>query len=408
MIEDALRETFAAKAGEAPAAGSGDQAQRFTQFAMARARQIRHRRMVGTALAGVLIIAMVGLMTIQLVTGSRPAGRSMADAKTTPSGGSPAVLPVPSKAERPETDTSAMPAEVASGGEIYTENKSRVQLKLPDDAQASSVYKASDGYLVVAALRDDAEQLLLLDKGGNKKVLIPSAVRIVISPSGSQVAWLAGGLISVAARRSDRPALDQARSIAAPALAVPVAFLGVDVVLARTKPDGTGTDGFDLWYPARTGDYAPAWDSTVLRIFGSRSDGGGVYAETPDPDDTDAACVALLVADQPFKVTGQACGLPKPAPGDDGGISADGRWLAYPIGDTARIAVLDLSVSFAKKWTARLYELDSKCVRTYWLTRTFVADTGTKFISIDPTEPSEVETAQGTSEGKVLIEPLRS
>jgi hypothetical protein len=405
MIEDALRETFAAKAGEAPGDGAGERAQQFAQFAMVRARRIRHRRMITSALAGVLILAMVGLVTFHLVSGPRPAGLPMADASTAGDPDSPTELPLPTKAERPEVGTSAMPAEVASGGEIYIENKRRVQLKLPESAEASEVYKASDGYLVVAELRDEAEQLVLFDHDGNKKVLIQSAITIVLSPTGDRVAWLAGGSISVASRRVDRPELDQPRSMTAPALSRPVAFLGVNVVLARAKADGTGTDGFDLWYPAKTSAYTPTWDTTVRRIFGPGTD--GLYAETQDPDDPDEICVVLLHADQPFKVAGRACGL-QASVTDTGGISPNGHWIAYPIGDATRVAILDLTVSFDDTWKAHVYDLGAACVRTYWLENgNFVADTGTKFVSLDPTTPSKVETAQGSSAGKVLIEPLR-
>jgi hypothetical protein len=406
MIEDALREAFAAHAGQGPQDVAGDRARTRAEAAMLRAARIRQRRAMGSALAGVLIVALVSLATFQAVTSRARSGGPSVNAASDLGESSPAVAPEPSTGgqTQPEASDSPMPIEMVSNGEIYKEDKTTLHLSLPDKGQPESIYKATDGYLVIVALPTTGQQLLLLDGQGNQKVLLPSVQRVVVSPSGDRVAWLVDNTVAVANRRTDKPALDDPQQITAPALSQPVAFLGANVVLSRSTPDGSGVDGFDLWYPDHKA-YVPSWDPDVLRVLGPRKDGKALYAQVRSDDDS-TMCLAVLLAAQPFSVTDQRCGLPLPD-GVDGGISPDGHWLAYPVAGANQVAVLDLT-SQSDPAKPRLITLKAGCSRVFWVgDNSLVVDADGQFVAIDPRQGHQ-ETAQGKSDGTVPIEPLRA
>lgn len=405
MIEDALRETFAAHAVQGPQDVVGDRARGRAESAILRAGRIRRRRTISTALASVLVVAIVSLAMFQAVISrsspSDPTLNAAGDLDPTATG----VAPQPSSGQFPSTVTDTpMPIEMASDGEIYKEDKTTLHLTLPAKSEPRWIYKATDVYLVVVTLDTTAQQLLQIDRRGNQKVLLSAAQQIVVSPSGDQVAWLADNTLSVAFRRANHPALDDQRKIPAPAQSTPVAFIGTNVVLGRTKADGTGSDGFDLWYTDHD-SYVESWDPRVLRILGPRSDGKALYAQIRT--DADAVCLALLLPAQPFTVTNQRCGLPEPA-SVAGGISPDGRWLAYPVAGAAQVAILDLS-GFSGTPKPRLVDLKASCDRVFWVgDSSLVVDAAGQFTAIDPRQPGNQETAQGKSDGTVPIEPLRA
>ncbi len=405
MIEDALREAFAAHAGQGPQDVVGERARSRAEAAMLRAARIRQRRAMGSALAGVLIVALVTLATFQAVTSRTRTQGPNVNAAGDLGESSPAVAPEPtSGGQFPTATDSPMPIEMVSNGEIYKEDKTTLHLSLPDKSQPESIYKATDGYLVIVALPTTGQQLLLLDGQGNQKVLLPSVQRIVVSPSGDRVAWLADNTVAVANRRTDKPALDEPQQITAPALSAPVAFIGANVVLSRSTADGSRIDGFDLWYPDHK-SYVQSWDPDVLRILGPRKDGGAVYAQLRSADES-TMCLAVLLPAQPFEVTGERCGLPLPG-GVDGGISPDGHWLAYPVAGATEVAVLDLNRP-ADPPKPRLVTLKAGCSRVFWVgDNALVVDAAGQFVAIDPRQGHQ-ETAQGKSDGTVPIEPLRA
>jgi hypothetical protein len=426
MIEDALRETFAAHAGQGPQDVAGEHARSRAEAAMQRAGRIRQRRTMSSALAGVLIVALVSLATFQAVTSRSQKTGPALDAAGDLGASQPPVAPEPSSGEFPPTTDSPMPIEMVSGGEIYKEDKTTLHLALPEKSQPESIYKATDGYLVIVALAGASagtsasasadtsagastspsqQQLLLLDGRGNQKVLLRAVQRIVVSPSGDRVAWLSDRTLAVATRRPGQSTLDDQLQIPAPAQSVPVAFIGANVVLGRSKVDSTGVDGFDLWYPSHS-SYVESWDPQVLRILGPRQDGKAVYAQVRG--DTNAVCLAVLLPAQPFTVTEQRCGLPEPG-SVDGGMSPDGRWLAYPVDGSAQVAVLDLMSGLAGMPKPRLVDLKADCARVFWVgDNSLVVDTNGRFVAIDPRQPGQQETAQGKSDGTVPIEPLRA
>ena len=212
--------------------------------------------------------------------------------------------------------------------------------------------------------------------------------------------------MSVAGRQPDKPTLNDQFTIKAPPLSFPAAFLGANVVFARSKAAGGGVDAFDLWYPDHVGGYTENWDTTIVRTFGERVDGGALYAQVRDGTDASKICIALLVPAAPFKVTAKTCGLPAPA-ADGGGVSPDGHWLAYPVANATQVAMFEVKDLFGSSPKPRLWDLKTDSTRTVWLgPSSLVVDAGGTFVTLDPSQPTKAESAQGSSTGKVLIEPL--
>jgi hypothetical protein len=411
MIEDALRDTFAARAAGGPPPDAAERALARAELAIVGAMRVRRRHQLGTALAGVVVLAIASTVTLQvLYTGSGRPTYSVSDQALPPRVGSTSPAATgPANGGASPTNTAPLPIEVVSGGEIFTEGKSQVHLTLPVNGGPSTIsraYRIRDGYLVVEELPNLAQRLLLLDKAGNSWELLKSAAAIAVSSTGDKVAWRTGDDMSVADRQPDKPALGQPFTTKAPQLGAPVSFLGANVVVGRSKADGSGLDAFDLWYPTR--NYTESWDESVVRTFGTRPDGSAMYAQVRDATDPTKICLALLVPAQPFKVSAKSCGVPEPA-GAGGGVSPDGRWLAYPVATVAQIAMLDLKQVFSGTPKPQVWNLKTASARTVWLSpNALVVDTGGKFVTLDPNQPTKQEPAAGSSTGKVLIEPLQT
>lgn len=408
MLEDALRETFADQVSARPSTVGQSLADR----AIARAVTHRRRTRAGTVLAGVMVLVITGVVSFNAVDVRKgptgPGRKALAGGPVLPT-----LTTEPSPTGTPVATPAPEPLEVVANGEIYTEGSATAHLALPahtNGAAVRSAYHADDGYLVVTAQPDTSQQLLLLDKGGDSKVLLNSASTIAVSGDGDKVAWREGTTMSVANRQPDTSTLAATQTAAAPDRGIPVAFVGPDVVLGRTAQSGTGMDAFDLWHPDQQSTYTQSWDEDVLRVFGVLTDGSALFAQVRPDGDADQVCVARLIPDQPFKETDRACGLPQPAP-QGGGISPDGRYLVYAAADGQNVAVVDLKQVFKGTPKARLADLgttfDPTTVRVVWLgPQTAVVNTGGSFVTVDPTQPSKVESPQANNGGKVLVQPL--
>ena len=395
MIEDSLRETFAAQVGGAP------QIEGLAEAAMRRARKIRRRRRaVATGMAAVVVFALLGIAGLRVIS---PGFMVPANQGTT--AGRQIEAPTEDGAPEPEGGPSASTRqiEVVQDGEIYTSNRARVQL--PTRGTTTSAYRARDGYLVITARPQSHKQLLLLDDEGNNQVVLDDATSIAVSAHGDKIAWANDETMSVADRSAGDADLVKRVTIKVPAYAAPVAFLGNEVIIARSENAPQGR-AFDLWYPARP-VHVEKWDANVVRLFGARPDGKGVYAQVADETGGERLCLALLVPEQPFKVQDKTCGLPA-AVEQGGGVSPDGRWLAYPVAGHKQIAMVDLSEVFrAEDPRIRVWDAQTASARTVWLnSTTFVVDNGTNFVSLNPTQQGRVDTVQGGSAGKILVEPL--
>jgi hypothetical protein len=406
MLEDALRDAFANQATSGPADGGQSMADR----AIARAVTHRRRRHAGSVIAGVLALVITGIVSFTVVDGrGGPPSRPLAGGPVWPT-----ILATSMSPWAVDPSRDPEPLEVVSNGEIYTEGSKTAHLALPahtNGAAVRSAYHADDGYLVVTAQPDDSnQQLLLLDKAGDSKVLLSAASTIAVSDDGAKVAWRYGNLMSVADRKPSTSTLDAPLTVQAPDRGVPVAFIGPDVVLGRTAQSGTGMDAFDLWDPDQQATYTQSWDPGVVRIFGALADGSALFAQVRDAHDATKVCMARLVPDQPFKETDRACVLPQPA-AQGGGVAPDGRYLVYPAADGTHVVIVDLEQVFNGTPVPRVVDLgvkfDPATVRLVWLgPRTAVVDTGGSFVTIDPTQPTKVEPAQANNGGKVLVQPL--
>ncbi|MDG6100535.1 hypothetical protein Daura_03705 [Dactylosporangium aurantiacum] len=403
MIEDALREAFAAKAGTQPPRSLDGIADVVIRNA---GRVRRRRRAAVTGFAAFVVMAVAAVATFHVITPSSP-GSTVAEGDTSRQTVAPEATlnsqtaPPAADKEVPAIDGQAQPSQT-------------VHLKLSDNGTVAAAYKAKDGYLVVNTGGGSGnKQLVLQDEHNNQEVLVKKASDIAVSKGGDKVAWAQEGTMTVASRSTATPAggspnasppaqgnLTQQATAEVPQTAVPVTFVGPNLVLGREAGAG-----FDVWYAGRA--YTESWDPDVLRIFGVHPDAKSVYAEVKPIDDEKSMCLALLALDQPFKVVQRRCGLPVAAKAG-GRVSPDGNWLAYPVEGLKQVAVLDLTKIFtggaAKTWTLNV------TTKTVWMNAsTFVVDSGGKFRAISPTAVAGTSESLNTeSEGVVLIEPLYS
>jgi hypothetical protein len=260
MLEDALRDAFAAKAGTAPPGSLGGVADAAIRGAH---RLRRRRRTMASGLAGFVIMAIAAVGTFHLVTssaGQAPPQINAGDHTSTRNPGAdvpatnPAVQTPPQAAHR-EVD--------AMGGSAQTAGK--VRLQLPDKGSVAAAYQAKDGYLVVNNQADGDKQLVLQDDNNKQSVLVAQANNITISKDGRQVAWAMAGTLTVASRDDSNKLLKSATIQVAPTT-TPVTFVGSDLVLGREEGGG-----FDVWYTSR--GYRELWDASVVRVFGAHPDG---------------------------------------------------------------------------------------------------------------------------------------
>jgi hypothetical protein len=406
MIEDALREAFATKAGTKPPTSLDG----IADVAIRNAGRIRRRRRAGvTGFAAFIVMAVAAVATFHVVNQGGPA-----DTVAQPDLGTQTSEPraTPNTQTAPPAENREVPA--LDGQAQQSQN---VTLKLPDNGTVAAAYKAKDGYLVVNTESDGDKQLVLQDEQNNQKVLVDKASNIAVAKDGKKVAWAQDGKMTVAARTTtpgattnvtkSAPAeqgLTEQESTDVPQTAVPVTFVGADLVIGREEGEG-----FDVWYSGRA--YKESWDATVVRIFGTPPDTRSVYAEVKPVDGNAPMCLALLTLGQPFKVAQRRCGLPMAAKAGGGRVSPDGHWLAYPVEGLKQVAVLDLTKIFtdaaAKTWT-KTWKLNVT-TKTVWMNATtFVVDSGGKFRAIIPTAAEDAAEPLSGSEGVVLIEPLYS
>jgi hypothetical protein len=233
-IEDTLRETFAAEAGEPPTLdGVADRA-------ILRARRVRRtHRSVGAAVV-VLAVALAG--GVSLVLHDRLTSGLTAAA--------PSHGPVPSSVEW----SAAQPVDLLVGGQIRATDGRRIPLA--ETASQEGAYRVGDDWLVLAQdLGATDHSLWLVQADGTTRRLI-TAAGIAVSPDGRQVAWAIGDLLKVADLVDGR--LINNRQTGGRRGLVPYAFAGEAVLL--TAQDyvykGTAAPPFDLWFPSR-GAYAP-------------------------------------------------------------------------------------------------------------------------------------------------------
>jgi hypothetical protein len=395
MLEDELRDTFAAKAGTVPPGplvslgGAADAAIRGA------GRIRRRRRIAATGLTGFVAVALASVVVTHVLTPAPSPNFSQADR------GSEAPVRSEQTPTPPPIGRTVPPAvgnhEVDAIG-ASAQATQKVRLQLPDKGTVAAAYQAKDGYLVVNTQPNGDKQLVLQDEKDKQQVLVDDASNITLDKDGGQVAWASQGKMNVGTRTADKKQIVQSNSVTVPPTAVPITFVGQDLVIGREPGRG-----FDVWYTTR--GYSAIWDETVVRVFGTHPDGKRIYAEIKAVDPAKPMCLALLLLGQPFTIEKQFCGLP-PAAAAGSRVSPDGHWLAYPVDGAKQVAILDLTTVFSggkpKLWNLTVTQ------KTVWLNpTTFVVDNGAKFVALDPTGTAgKFETLDEASAGVVLIEPL--
>ncbi|GAA0740366.1 hypothetical protein GCM10010199_65040 [Dactylosporangium roseum] len=388
MLEDALRDTFAAKAGDAPPGSLDD----IAGAAIRGAARIRNRRRVmAGGLAGIVAFAVAAITVLQVMSLGQPA----APGSTVSLAGPP-----PTAAEPIPTGTQTIPPQTAreidaiGGGSAQPTKK--VRLQLPDKGTVAAAYQAKDGYLVVNTQPGgDKQQLVLQNDDNQQQILVDGASNITVDKDGGQVAWANQGTVTVGSRAGDTKKVMTRNTTSVPSDAKPVAFVGSDLVLGRA--DGSA---FDVWYTSRK--YTESWDESVLRVFGAHPDGKSLYAEVKPVDPEKSMCLARLLLDQPFTEMKRICGLP-PAERNGSRVSPGGHWLAYPVSGRKQVAIIDLTTVFTDG-KARVVNLDVT-TKTVWLNATtFVVDNGDTFQALST--DGKLETLGVDSANVVLIEPL--
>jgi hypothetical protein len=240
LIEESLRETFAARANRAPAVE--DAATR----AISAGRRVRRRRHALGVIAVVTSVAMVGVGVVTVLGG--PAGRNVAGSSPTQTVGS--VLPV---------DVLAGHRIVRADGEAFA---------LIGLAQPRRLWKVQSGWLVETW---DAESSVAaawyVNELGGAPRLLASGDQVAIgrgSLDGPRVAWSQGNQLSFASFVDGR--LEGRLSTSGVGGFLPVAIVGTGVLLAA--PDGA----HDMWFPAQ-GAYetGPVAHDRYLGASGDRS-----------------------------------------------------------------------------------------------------------------------------------------
>jgi hypothetical protein len=414
MIEDALREAFADRVAEGPEPPrGGERAQALADGVIRRAGHIRRRRMVGSSLAGVLVVAFVGITALQYTMRPQPGDAIAGSVVTEPDWPVPST-PAPARGQHPAPTTQGSAAgevtisDLTGPGEVFSETKVQVTVDKGSSksGSVSRAFKAEDAYLVIKAKPDKDQQLLLRDLNGNFRTLVDSAQKIVISKQGDKVSWVDDNKLSVAAREPNAAALEDTQSTNVQAGVVPMAILGAYVVLSRHVAGDT-PDAYNLWSPGHA-ILDTTWNQSVVRVFDPKLDGTAIYAQVRDVNDDTKVCFAVLTPDKPFKTNTPVCGLPRPGP-TQGGVSPDGHWLAYPVdgGKTPQVAMVDLTTLFTGSPKPDVFTLQAASARSAWVSPDlYMVDSGGKFVGLRPGQPNKQDSAQGSSTDLVPVEPL--
>lgn len=394
MLEDQLRETFAAKAGSIPSRSLTSLDRVADAAIRGAARSRRRRRATVAQLTGIAAFAATSIAILHTLSAGAPS------APHQPSGPVAQASPLqrPSAAGTPTAPIAPLGMREVTGIGPSAEVVTRVRLQLPANSTVTAAYQAKDGYLMVNTQPDGNKQLVLQDDSEHQQVLVDKATSIRVAKDGSTVAWASEGRMNVSTRsEQDARKIARSNSVDVPQNTEPVTFVGTNLVIHNDEM------GFDVW---RTDQgYSEAWDSSVVRVFGGTLDSGGVYAELTPVAPGTAMCLALIEFKQPLKISDKVCGLPVAAQAG-ARISPDGRWLAYPVVGARQVAILDLTTVFSNG-KAKLWEL-SVTAKTVWINpTTFVVDNGEQFLTLDPTgKADQVEPLDQQSDGAVLIEPL--
>jgi hypothetical protein len=344
MLEDDLRQTFAARVATAPV--PDDAAGR----AIRRARAVQRRRAAGSGLAAVTLLTMALGGAVTLRGQWQPDGEGSA--------GGPLVLPpalsaapttVPTAVQRRAEPADAAPREeplgvdLRVGHELWSDEGKRFVLSGVDEA--SRVYRVPLGWVY-----GDAEQVRLLRSDGTSVRLTSPGDRWLVSPEGGRLASITGQKLEV--RKIAQKGLAPGTAVTVPAGTKLVTFAGEQLVIAAGE-----AGPYDSLHPEDP--YEPTWSTAVVTIYGAvggrlaglvRGSGGTVCLATITANrkglsvGRKGACRRALPSSLPGASAVRA-GTPSPqadagsdsgaldeaAPGAlAGALAPDGKWLAEP------------------------------------------------------------------------------
>ncbi|GAA1638982.1 hypothetical protein ACFQY4_43240 [Catellatospora bangladeshensis] len=245
MLEDELREMFAARVQTSPAAA--DPADR----AIRRARVVNRRRQ-----------GLTGTMTVfafAAVLGAAAAAQSVSG---TPTAAEPdritfedlfAGAQQPVAKQEPALPTMALPLDLLVGGQLWTSDGKRIQLQ--QQGEVDAIARVPDGWVY-----SDDTAVRLLPSSADKPVTLSGRASWTVSQDGVRVAVNDHGTLTVS-KLSGAGKGTQVASSPVPEAAVPVGFFGDRVVLSSAS-------GYDYW-SAGTARYSETWNAELRAVFGT-------------------------------------------------------------------------------------------------------------------------------------------
>lgn len=317
MLEDSLREMFAARVESTPPIGD------VATQAIRRGRAIRRRRAAVSSAAAA--IAMV--MTVGTISSLGGWGRGDEHSRS----GSAIGFTIDPEAQATSVVVSTpgpdngIGLDLRAGDRLWTSDGR--ELRLTGVGKVLRSYRVPDGWVYGGATN---VRFLRLD--GTSIALSGEQNRWVVSPEGDRIAFAIGTTLYVADLRASGLAVRASRDI--PPAATPVAFVGDRVAVS------VGSLGLDLLDPAGTDP--PAWNPDVVTVYGSYGEvATGLIRNADQP----GLCVAQLSRTS-TGLQSQATGVcdlavttsvspPRLAPG--------GTWLAVPKADG--VDLIDLTRS---------------------------------------------------------------
>lgn len=246
MLEDELREMFAARAQTLPAAA--DPAGR----AIRQARRTTRRRRTATGTMTVFAFA--------TVLGGAVAAQGLGAAATTAADPNRVTFQnlfggeAPVAARQTQLPTMQLPVDLLVGQQLWTADGQRVNLD--HDGDVAMIAKVPDGWVY-----SDSSTVRLLPNSAGEPVKLSGQADWAVSHDGSRVATNDQGNLAVTKVTGG----DRGTTVASspvPETAAPVTFFGDRVVVSSEN-------GFDYWSAAPDSLYTQTWNAELLAVFGS-------------------------------------------------------------------------------------------------------------------------------------------
>jgi hypothetical protein len=322
MIEDELREMFAARVDSPPP--TKDRA----HTVIRRARAVRRRRTTGTSVAAALVfvLAVAGVISGRgwwLPAGQTPSGNSAVGHGVDLPSDPPSVdAPLAATAATAAPAFEALRMDLRVGGELWSADGRR--LPLDGVGPVTRAYRVPLGWVY-----GGPDQVRLLGTDG-ARVDLARAEAWVLSPDGTRLAFRRGATMGLADLTARGSAVRDTTEV--PAGVTPVAVVKDRVVIASA--DGAAHDS---WQPG--GPFRPTWNRQVAAVYGGSAAGAVGLVR----DASAKACIAALTPEAKGLRVGPtgACALGMVAAGakratkstqstPSGVLGPDGRWLALP------------------------------------------------------------------------------